>query len=49
MQLTVRSFLIGVLFALLSMSVQADDAIAIRYLYGHPLPNRSSETMNLNV
>lgn len=46
---SVRSFVVGVLFALLSIPAYAEDTIAIRYLDGYPLPGRSSESINLRV
>lgn len=48
MKLTLQ-FLIGVLFALLSISAYAEDVITVRYLDGYPLPGRSSESVNLRV
>ena len=49
MNLKPRCFLIGVLLSLLSASACAENAIAIRYIDGYPLPGRSSESMNLRV
>ncbi len=49
MNLKPRSFFIGVLLGLMSVSACAEDTVAIRYVDGYPLPGRSSESVNLRV
>jgi len=49
MNLTARSFLVGIVIALLSISAYAEDAITIRYLDGHPPLGRSFERIDLRV
>jgi hypothetical protein len=44
-----QSYLVGILLVFLSASARAEDAIIIRYLDGHPSPNRSSEWITLRL
>ncbi|MBI1965942.1 MAG: hypothetical protein HYS46_06800 [Betaproteobacteria bacterium] len=49
MNFSMRSFLVGIVFAFLSVSSYAEDVITIRYLDGYPPPDRSTEWINLRV
>lgn len=44
-----RLLLAGLLLALPCVAAHAEDSVAIRYLDGHPPPNRSTEWINLRI
>jgi hypothetical protein len=49
MNFSVRSFLICIAVTLLAIQAHAEDMVTIRHLDGHPVPNRSSESINVRV